>query len=90
MAFLHNRVAAATIERTTLLCHENALQAFLYSGTNHRNHPLSICCQLMILPIETKKLLIIINAFSACQQHFGYLEICDASSFSLSWTGTID
>jgi hypothetical protein len=44
----------------------------------------------MILPIENKNLGVIINAFWTCQQDFGHLKICDASSFSLGWAGTID
>jgi hypothetical protein len=63
MAILHDRVATATIKGTTFLCHENALQAFFYSSTNHRNHPLSILCHFMILSIGSKNFGVFTSAF---------------------------
>ncbi len=72
MAFLHGRVTTPAIKRTTFLSHKDTLQPFLYSCTNHRNHPLSIWCHLMILPIRSKNLGVIINLLWACQQDFGH------------------
>ena len=54
IAFLHGRVTTPAIKRTTFFGHKDALQALLYACTNHRNHPLSNWCHLMILPIRSK------------------------------------
>jgi len=49
MAFLHDLVANPTIKGTTFLGHKDALQPFLYTCTNHRNHPPSIAKILAFL-----------------------------------------
>lgn len=71
MAFLHGRVTTPAIKRTTFLRHKDTLEPCLYSCTNHRNHPLSIWCHLMILPIRSKNPSVIISLLWACQQDFG-------------------
>ena len=75
MAFLHDLVAKPTVKGTTFLGHKDALQPFLYTYANHRNHPPSISCHLIILPMRSKNLGVFTNPFWACQQDFGRLMV---------------